>query len=89
MKKIYLLLIFAAVIFAACTSRNPHNQTVGELYSSNSFLANDEKLPQTVDLSLDISKLNYQELRILRYHLAFICAIYERLRRCFLGLERK
>ncbi|MBQ8009359.1 MAG: DUF3160 domain-containing protein [Bacteroidaceae bacterium] len=68
MKKIYLLLIFAAVIFAACTSRNPHNQTVGELYSSNSFLANDEKLPQTVDLSLDISKLNYQELRILRYY---------------------
>ena len=68
MKKIYLLLIFAAVIFAACNSRNPHNQTVGELYSSNSFLANDEKLPQTVDLSLDISKLNYQELRILRYY---------------------
>ena len=75
MKKI-LLAIMAVIVMTACKNTNGGNQTAeisaeeaeieDVVFNPHSFLMTEDKLPQELDLNVDISDMTMMELRLLR-----------------------
>lgn len=70
MKKLLTFLMLGTIIFAACKQQggNVSQQDLQAIYNPQSLLLTDDELPRSIDFNMDISKLSYQELRILRYY---------------------
>jgi hypothetical protein len=70
MKKLIVFIMVAFCALSACKQQggSVSQETLDAIYNPQSLLLNDDELPQSVDLDMDISQLSYQELRILRYY---------------------
>ena len=67
MRKLFFVFGITTLVLAGC-KKAASNQSLQDIYNPSSFLLNDDELPQSVDLGMDITQLSYQELRILRYY---------------------